>query len=109
MCCAIWYHLYNLKNVKNTRGEVSTLLKLTFLHGYFSRFLTCANGTKTRNAPQMSLDLRSRGIIDLIDALIKGIVEAMVRGRANSFTNERFNKCISRRFTNSMSFYKFIK
>ena len=20
MCCAIWYHLYNLKNVKNTHG-----------------------------------------------------------------------------------------
>ena len=27
MRCAIWYHLYNLKNVKT--------------HGYFSRFLDC--------------------------------------------------------------------
>ena len=26
--CAIWYHLYNLKNVKNTRGEVLVLVKL---------------------------------------------------------------------------------
>ena len=26
-----------------------TLLKLTFLHGCFSRFLNCANGTKLRN------------------------------------------------------------
>ena len=26
--CAIWYHLYNLKNVKNTRGGV--LLLVTF-------------------------------------------------------------------------------
>ena len=26
--CAIWYHLYNLKNVKNTHGRVLTLVKL---------------------------------------------------------------------------------
>ena len=29
--CAIWYHLYNLKNVKNTRGGV--LIKLNSLRG----------------------------------------------------------------------------
>ena len=33
---AIWYHLYNLKNVK-TLLEPATLLKVT-LHGYFSLF-----------------------------------------------------------------------
>ena len=27
MHCAIWYHLYNLKNVKNTHGEVLLLVK----------------------------------------------------------------------------------
>ena len=27
MRCAIWYHLYNLKNVKNIHGEVSLLRK----------------------------------------------------------------------------------
>ena len=44
--CAIWYHLYNLKNVKNTYGGVlllvklvADLLKVTLLHGCFSRFL----------------------------------------------------------------------
>ena len=26
--CAIWYHLYNLKNVKNTHGGVLILAKL---------------------------------------------------------------------------------
>ena len=26
--CAIWYHLYNLKDVKNTRGGVLILVKL---------------------------------------------------------------------------------
>ena len=40
MCCAIWYHLYNL-------------LKLTLLRGCFSRFLNCANDTKSRNAPHI--------------------------------------------------------
>ena len=39
MRCAIWYHLYNLKNVKNTHGEPASLLKLTLLHECFSRFL----------------------------------------------------------------------
>ena len=28
MRCAIWYYLYNLKNVKNTHGGVLTLVKL---------------------------------------------------------------------------------
>ena len=46
--CAIWYHLHNLKNMKNTHGEVlilvklqakpATLLKLALLYGCFSRF-----------------------------------------------------------------------
>ena len=28
MRCAVWYHLYNLKNVKNTHGGVLILVKL---------------------------------------------------------------------------------
>ena len=28
MFCAIWYHLYNLKNMKNTHGGVLHLVKL---------------------------------------------------------------------------------
>ena len=28
MRCAIWYHLYNFKNVKNTHGGVSLLVKV---------------------------------------------------------------------------------
>ena len=28
MLCAIWYHLYNFKNLKNTRGGVLLLVKL---------------------------------------------------------------------------------
>ena len=58
MLCAIWYHLYNLEKAKSTHGGVlllvklqsATLIKVTLLHGCFSRFLNCANGTKSRNA-----------------------------------------------------------
>ena len=49
MRCAVWYHLYNLKNVKNIHGGV--LLKVTLLHGCFSRFLNCTNRTKPWSAP----------------------------------------------------------
>ena len=45
MRCAIWYHLYNLKNVKSSHRGVlllvklqataATLLKVTLLHGCF--------------------------------------------------------------------------
>ena len=52
--------LAQFKNVKNTRRGVlllvklqATLLKLTLLHGCFSRFLHCTNGTKSRNALQL--------------------------------------------------------
>ena len=53
MRCTIWYHLYNLKNVKNTHGgalllvKLQASLKVTLLHG---QFLDCTNGTKSRNA-----------------------------------------------------------
>ena len=36
MHCAIWYHLYNLKNLKNNHGGV-----------LFFTFFNCANGTKS--------------------------------------------------------------
>ena len=31
------------------------LLKVTLIHGYFSRFLNCTNGTKSRNASHMKM------------------------------------------------------
>ena len=46
--CAIWYHLYHLKNIKRT-----TLLKITLLNGCFSRFLNCTNDTKSRKASHL--------------------------------------------------------
>ena len=55
---AIWYHFYNLKNMKSTHGGVTllaklkaaTLLKVALLHECFSRFLSCKNATKSRKA-----------------------------------------------------------
>ena len=46
------------KNMKNTHGGVLLLVKLqakTLLHGSFSRFLNCTNGTKLRKTSHMSL------------------------------------------------------
>ena len=42
MLCAIWYHVYNFKNVKNTHRGVLLLLKF--------RLLTC-NFTKSNSPP----------------------------------------------------------
>ena len=50
MRCAIWYHLNNFKNVKNTHGGVLLLLKVTLLQGFFSRIWNCANGIKSQKA-----------------------------------------------------------
>ena len=52
--CAIWYHSYYLKNVKNTHGGVLLLmLKVTLFHGCFSRFFNCSSGTKSPSASHM--------------------------------------------------------
>ena len=62
--CAIWYHFYNLKNVKNTHGGVMILVKLQASACSFTEintppwvyfmFLNCTNGTKSRNGPHIS-------------------------------------------------------
>ena len=60
MFCAIWYHLYNFKNLKYTHGGVLLLVKLqalaTLLDGCFSRFLNCTKGTKLRNALHIDIE-----------------------------------------------------
>ena len=43
MFCAIWYHLYNLKNVKNTHGGVLLLVKMQ----------ASSNFTKSNTPPRM--------------------------------------------------------
>ena len=58
MLCTIWDHLYNLRNIKTPMEECyfhpATLLKVTLLHGCFSRFLNCTNGTESRKTSHMS-------------------------------------------------------
>ena len=57
MFYAIWYHLYNLKKREiHPRSCVDfskvsgVSLQVSLLHGCFSRFLSCTNGTKLRKA-----------------------------------------------------------
>ena len=49
---AIWYHLHNLKNVKNAHGGVLRLVYNTPLLMFFT-FLKFTNGTKLRNGSHM--------------------------------------------------------
>ena len=57
--CAIWHRSNSQQNVKNIHGAVffsvklQALLIVTLLHGCFSRFLDCTNGTKSRNASHL--------------------------------------------------------
>ena len=46
MCCVIWYHLCNLKKVKDTHRGVLLLRKLQAL----ACFLNSTNGTKSHKA-----------------------------------------------------------
>ena len=50
MRCAIWYHLYNIKNAKNIHGAVLLLGNFTKSNTtpwVFFTFLNCTNGTKS--------------------------------------------------------------
>ena len=52
MFYAIWYHLYNLKNVKYTHEGV---LRSYTPQWCFSRFLNYIQGTKSRNASHINI------------------------------------------------------
>ena len=65
------------KNVKSTHGGVlllvkkpATLLKLALLHGCFSRFLNCTNGTKSRKASHIFQLLSSVSLLYFMFTLI---------------------------------------
>ena len=65
MRCTIWYHLFNLKKLKNTHGGVLILVqlqaeacnftKINTPPWVFSRFLNCTKSTKSRNASHFML------------------------------------------------------
>ena len=83
MRCAIWCHLYNFKNVKNTHGGV--LILSTLVHGCFSPSLNCTNGTKSLNAPHI-LDLSWNRDIGKIPVQI--LIGPLVLGQINSSKSE---------------------
>ena len=54
-------HSWRSVNSSNVAGfKHATLLELTLLHGCFSRFLNCANGTKSRDASHLSIRCKIR-------------------------------------------------
>ena len=68
---AIWYYLYNLKRKKHPWRN-ATLLKVTLLHGCFSHFLNCTNGTKSRNASHIpKTDLKNDNTGEPLSTLFK--------------------------------------
>ena len=64
MGCAIWYHLYNLKNVNNTHRGVLPFVNLqaeacNFANSktspwFFLTFLNCTNGTQSGQGSQLT-------------------------------------------------------
>ena len=54
---AIWYHLHNLKNVRNTPPWM------------FLRFLNCTNDTKSRNASQIPNQSQNASHMNYLDPL----------------------------------------
>ena len=101
MRCVISYHLGNLINVNDTHGGVlllvncrlqpATLLKVRLLHGCFSRFLNCANDTKSRKASLKHLPnlspcnnkLTKRFPNNVSCALIFGITRNILKSKIN--------------------------
>ena len=65
MHCAIGYPLYNFKNLESTHGGALRLAncrlkpetKSNTTPWVFSRFLNCTNGTKSRKASHLSIQL----------------------------------------------------
>ena len=52
-------HPWRSVNFSKVTGlKPATLLKLTLLHGRFSRFLNCTNAPKSRSATYMSVETR---------------------------------------------------
>ena len=56
MLCAIWYRLYNLKIVRNIRGGLLPLVRITLLHGCFFKFLKLRQWYQTRKAFYIKFD-----------------------------------------------------
>ena len=83
MLFAIWYHLYNLKNVKKSmKLKTCNFTKSNTPPWVFSRFLNCANGTKSRNTSHMALEW-----VNTLDAVLNNCVKSV---RAWSYSGPCF-------------------
>ena len=114
MRCAIWCHSYNLKNVKKHPWRSATFsTKSNTPSWVFFTFSNCAHGTKSRNVPnmflQISLDIRQFVTLCAIPyylySLKKHREKHPWRSVAFSFTKRRFFRKLSSslRFTNFAS------
>ena len=67
--CEIWYYLQNLKNVINFQKGVLLLLRVTLLHGCFSRFLNSkfAQRIKLRKASHMIGKMFLHGLRNIVN------------------------------------------
>ena len=81
MRCAIWYHLYNFKNVKITHGGVLILVKLQALAVNVAKFLaTCGlafRGIEEKIGSQIKENFL--GIIELISQHDPFLAEHLVK------------------------------
>lgn len=75
--CAICCHFYKLKNEENNHEGVlflvklhaTTLLKVTLLYGFFSRFWSCINGTKSHSASHIIHKWSKKCLADMHSAV----------------------------------------
>ena len=70
MRCVIWYHLYNLKSVRNTHPWRRVTFRNTPTWVFFT-FVNCKNDTKSPKTPHMllfsiSLRLKSSTFLEII-------------------------------------------
>ena len=104
MRCAIWYHLYNLKNVKNAHGGVlkfkPATLKVTLLHGCFSCFV---NRKKTSHIIK---PLLLQEISQCSLALLPNLHETLWKLKVKTFSPS--NEMIKQAFLTDFFSYKFL-
>ena len=67
---------------------LQTLLKVTLLHGCFSCFLNCTNGTKSRNASHIKVGVPIFLLVDLIESFSTQWRKTWTARHSKSWINE---------------------
>ena len=75
MPCRDLVPFVQFKNEKTLMEECYFLLKVTLLHGCFSRFINCTNGTKSCNASLIisasETDSKKLKVVPVLSAMFK--------------------------------------